>query len=142
MGDYRDGGEISIEDPSKPLSLLDTWIEEARDKGLVEPNAMSLATVDPSGAPRGRMVLLKILEGEEIGFFTNLESDKSVEIAHCDSVAATMWWPQMERQVRMEGVAYEMDRKRVEEYHMSRARKARSGHGHRTRVARWIRKTI
>ena len=71
--DYRDGGEITIDDPGNPLSLLEVWIEEARGRGLVEPNAMSVATVDSSGAPRSRMVLLKMVEGDEIGFFTNLE---------------------------------------------------------------------
>jgi pyridoxine/pyridoxamine 5'-phosphate oxidase len=125
--DYRDGGEIKIADPSKPLSLLDEWIEEARGRGLVEPNAMSVATVDTSGAPRSRMVLLKMVEGDEIGFFTNLESDKSLEIANCNSVAVNMWWPEMERQVRMEGIAYQMERSQVEEYHHSRSRKSRIG---------------
>jgi len=125
--DYRDGGEITIDDPGNPLSLLEVWIEEARGRGLVEPNAMSVATVDSSGAPRSRMVLLKMVEGDEIGFFTNLESDKSLEIANCNSVAVTMWWPEMERQVRMEGIASQMERSQVEEYHHSRSRKSRIG---------------
>ena len=125
--DYRDGGEITIDDPGRPLSLLDEWIEEARGRGLVEPNAMNVATVDLSGAPRSRMVLLKMVDGDEIGFFTNLESDKSLEIAKCNSVAVTMWWPEMERQVRMEGIASQMDRSQVEEYHHSRSRKSRIG---------------
>ena len=88
---------------------------------------MSISTVTPSGSPRSRMVLLKMVEGDEIGFFTNLESDKSLEIAGCDSVAATMWWPEMERQVRMEGNAYHMERSQVEDYHHSRSRKSRIG---------------
>ena len=125
--DYRDGGEIKIDDPGKPLSLLDSWISEAKERGLVEPNAMSISTVTPSGSPRSRMVLLKMVEGDEIGFFTNLESDKSLEIARCDSVAVTMWWPEMERQVRMEGTAYQMERSKVEDYHHSRSRKSRIG---------------
>ena len=125
--DYRDGGEIKIDDLGKPLSLLDSWISEAKERGLVEPNAMSISTVSPSGSPRSRMVLLKMVEGDEIGFFTNLESDKSLEIAGCDSVAVTMWWPEMERQVRMEGNAYQMERSQVEDYHNSRSRKSRIG---------------
>ena len=125
--DYRDGGEIKIDDPSQPLSLLDSWISEAKERGLVEPNAMSISTVTPSGTPRSRMVLLKMVEGDEIGFFTNLESDKSLEIARCDSVAVTMWWPEMERQVRIEGTAYQMERSQVEDYHHSRSRKSRIG---------------
>ena len=125
--DYRDGGEISIEDPNEPLSLLSKWIQEAREKGVIEPNAISLATVDESGAPRNRVVLLKFLEGEEVGFFTNLESDKSIEIQQTPTVSATIWWPEMERQARIEGTAREMERSQVEEYYSSRPRKSRIG---------------
>lgn len=123
--EYRDGGEISIDDPNDPLDLLSKWIQEARENGVIEPNSMSLATVDASGAPRNRMVLLKFLERNEIGFFTNMESDKSVEIHALPFVSATIWWPEMERQVRVEGKASEMDRSKVEEYHSSRPRKSR-----------------
>ena len=123
--EYRDGGEITVEDPNEPLELLSRWIREAGERGIVEPNTMSLATVDASGSPRSRMVLLKFLEGEEIGFFTNMESDKSIEIKSTPVVSATIWWPEMERQVRMEGTAYEMKRSQVEEYHSSRPRKSR-----------------
>ena len=118
--EYRDGGEINLEDPNEPLELLSRWIQEAGEKGVVEPNSMTLSTVDSSGAPRSRMVLLKFLEGDEIGFFTNMESDKSVEIQSTPAVSATIWWPDMERQVRIEGRAYEMKRSQVEDYHSSR----------------------
>ena len=123
--DYRDGGELSIPDPQNPLELLSEWILDAKEAGVTEPNAMSLATVDQSGSPRNRMVLLKHLEGESIGFFTNLESDKSLEIRSNDSVSVTVWWPEMERQVRIEGRASEMDRELVEDYHSSRPRLSR-----------------
>ena len=123
--EYRDGGEITVEDPKEPLSLLSRWIQEARERGVVEPNSMSLATVDESGSPRSRMVLLKFLEGEEVGFFTNMESDKALEIQSTPEVSATIWWPEMERQVRIEGSAYEMKRSQVEEYHSSRPRDSR-----------------
>ena len=123
--EYRDGGEIIVEDSEEPLSLLSRWIQEARERGVVEPNSMSLATVDESGSPRSRMVLLKFLEGEEVGFFTNMESDKALEIQSTPEVSATIWWPEMERQVRIEGSAYEMKRSQVEEYHSSRPRDSR-----------------
>ena len=114
-----------MDDPNEPLDLLSKWIREAGERGVVEPNAMSLATVDASGAPRSRMVLLKFLEGDEIGFFTNMESDKSIEIKSTPAISATIWWPEMERQVRIEGTAYEMKRSKVEEYHSSRPRNSR-----------------
>ncbi len=123
--EYRDGGEIHITDLSDPLALLSIWIKDAKDNGLVEPNAMSLATIGRSGSPRNRMVLLKFLQGAEMGFFTNLESDKSIEIQQNPLVSATMWWPEMERQVRVEGKAYRMEASQVEEYYSSRPRKSR-----------------
>ena len=125
--EYRDGGEIIVEVSEEPLSLLSRWIQEARERGVVEPNSMSLATVDESGSPRSRMVLLKFLEGEEVGFFTNMESDKALEIQSTPEVSATIWWPEMERQVRMEGIASQMGRAQVEGYHHSRSRKSRIG---------------
>mgnify|MGYP006242783287 CR=1 FL=1 len=92
---------------------------------MTEPNAMNIATVDTNGNPRNRMVLLKYLEGDDIGFFTNLKSDKSLEIQSHNMVSATIWLPEMERQVRIEGVATQMDRALTEDYHSSRPRKSR-----------------
>ena len=123
--EYRDGGEITIPDPARPLEVLSEWLEEAKSSGVTEPNAMSLATVDSEGRPHNRMVLLKHLQEETIGFFTNLESDKSVQIESCDSVAVVIWWPEMERQVRIEGKASQMPREAVDLYHSKRPRKSR-----------------
>ena len=123
--DYQQGNPIDIKDHTKPLELLSNWVQEAIDAGITEPNAMNIATVDSNGNPRNRMVLLKYLEGENIGFFTNLESYKSVEIRGHSTISATIWWPEMERQVRIEGVATLMDRGLAEEYHSSRPRKSR-----------------
>ena len=94
--DYGQGAPIEIDDPSKPLELLSKWVQDAIDAGVTEPNAMNIATVDERGNPRSRMVLLQHLEGDDIGFFTNLESDKSVEIQGHSMVSATIWWPEME----------------------------------------------
>ena len=123
--DYQQGNPIDIKDHTKPLELLSNWVQEAIDAGIAEPNAMNIATVDSNGNPRNRMVLLKYLEGDDIGFFTNLESYKSVEIRGHSMISATIWWPEMERQVRIEGVATLMDRDLAEEYHSSRPRKSR-----------------
>ncbi|MBF93308.1 MAG: pyridoxamine 5'-phosphate oxidase [Euryarchaeota archaeon] len=125
----RDGGEIFIVDNNKPLELLSVWINEAKDKGIIEPTAMSIATLNKSGFPTNRMVLAKYLYDEQIGFFTNLESDKSLEIIANKNVSATFWWPEMERQVRIEGQAEQMPREQVEEYHSTRPR--------RSRIAAW-----
>ena len=123
--DYGKGSPIEVEDLGNPLDLLSRWMQDAIDSGVTEPNAMNIATVDSKGNPRNRMVLLKYLEGDDIGFFTNLKSDKSLEIRAHSMVSATIWWPEMERQVRIEGVATQMDRALAEDYHSSRPRKSR-----------------
>ena len=123
--DYGKGSPIEVNDLDNPLDLLSRWMQDAIDGGVTEPNAMNIATVDSKGNPRNRMVLLKYLEGDEIGFFTNLKSDKSLEIRAHSMVSATIWWPEMERQVRIEGVATQMDRALAEDYHSSRPRKSR-----------------
>ena len=123
--DYQQRVPIDIKDHTKPLELLSIWVQEAIDAGVTEPNAMNIATVDSNGNPRNRMVLLKYLEGDNIGFFTNLESYKSIEIQRHPMISATIWWPEMERQVRIEGLATLMDRGLTEEYHSSRPRKSR-----------------
>ena len=123
--DYGKGSPIEIKDLDSPLDLLSRWLQDAIDGGVTEPNAMNIATVDSKGNPRNRMVLLKYLEGDDTGFFTNLKSDKSLEIGAHSMVSATIWWPEMERQVRIEGAATQMDRELVEDYHSSRPRKSR-----------------
>ena len=123
--DYGKGAPIDIKDLDNPLELLSRWMQDAIDGGVTEPNAMNIATVDSNGNPRNRMVLLKYLEGDDIGFFTNLKSDKSLEILAHTMVSATIWWPEMERQVRIEGIATQMDRELAENYHSSRPRKSR-----------------
>ena len=123
--DYGKGTPIDIKDLDNPLELLSRWMQDAIDGGVTEPNAMNIATVDSNGNPRNRMVLLKYLEGDDIGFFTNLKSDKSLEILAHTMVSATIWWPEMERQVRIEGIATQMDRALAEDYHSSRPRKSR-----------------
>ena len=123
--DYGKGSPIEVNDLDNPLDLLSRWMQDAIDGGVTEPNAMNIATVDSKGNPRNRMVLLKYLEGDEIGFFTNLKSDKSLEIRAHSLVSATIWWPVLERQVRIEGVATQMDSALAEDYHSSRPRQSR-----------------
>jgi len=119
---YRDGGRIKIPRKNKPLEVLTAWINEARERNLIESNAMCLSTIGIDGFPRSRMVLLKHINDTEIGFFTNLESDKAVEISRNNRVAITMFWPELERQVRILGETYLMSGEEVGEYHISRPR--------------------
>ncbi len=108
----------------RPLQLLADWVQEAKDLGMAEPDAMNLATVDAEGNPHNRMVLMRHINEREIGFFTNLESRKAADIFATQRTSSTLWWPQLGRQVRIEGTAVEMPRDMVEAYYQSRPRKS------------------
>lgn len=86
-----------------PIRQFQTWFDAARAASPFEPNAMALATVGADGRPSLRMVLLK--GADELGFvfYTNYESRKGRELADTPWAALTFFWPEMERQIRIEG---------------------------------------
>jgi pyridoxamine 5'-phosphate oxidase len=90
---------------SDPLLQFEQWLNEAIEAMVNEPTAMALATATPRGVPSLRIVLLKGLSEQGFGFFTNYTSRKGEEIALNQHVAILLYWPELERQVRVEGVA-------------------------------------
>src|SRR5579871_2490471 len=86
-----------------PLERLSAWIGEAERAGVIEPAAMALATVSPSGAPSARIVLCRGVDARGIRFFTSYESRKAREIDATGVAAAVFHWAAFERQVRVEG---------------------------------------
>lgn len=113
---------LESSDGLEPLALLVQWVEEAKAKQLSSPVGMNIATIGLTGKPRNRMVLMRYLTSSELGFYTNLGSAKSQEIIKNPAVSVTVWWPELERQVRIEGVASEQSRENVEQYFQSRPR--------------------
>ena len=98
------------------------WFEEASERIEVEPNAMTLATVDSDGAPTVRTVLLKYFDADGFVFFTNLKSRKAVHIEHNKQVALLFWWPELERQIEINGVAERVSSIEAAKYFMTRPR--------------------
>ena len=86
-----------------PLEQFRHWFQEALDAHLPLPNAMTLATVTPEGAPSARIVLLKGLEDGAFVFFTNYESRKGRELAAHADACLVFLWSELERQVRIDG---------------------------------------
>ena len=112
-------------DLTSPLQLLAKWVDEAKELALPEPDAMNLATVDEDGNPHNRMVLMRHINDTEIGFFTNLKSSKASDIFSSGKTSSTLWWPQLGRQVRVEGSAREMNREMVDSYFSKRPRNSK-----------------
>lgn len=112
--------------PADPVELFRGWLDQATAAGVREPNAMALATCDPTGQPHCRVVLLKQLDEHGFGFFTNRQSDKGRDLAQNARAAATFWWvAPRARQVRIEGRVVVLPEADSDAYFASRPRRAR-----------------
>jgi len=119
---------LGVKSVSKdPIQQFNHWFKEAVTAEIPEPNAMTLATVNAEGRPSTRIVLLKGVENGKFVFFTNYQSNKGKELDQNPACSLTFWWPELERQVCLEGVASRMDAKRSEEYFQSRPRDSQIG---------------
>jgi len=94
--------DLAAMDPD-PLRQLEAWLKDAMDAGMVEPNAMTLATADAAGRVSARMVLLKGVGEGGLEFYTNYASHKGRDLAVNPVAAACFWWDVLARQVRVEG---------------------------------------
>ncbi len=101
--DYGQRGLRRSELAPDPIRQFQRWLAEADEQQLLEPNAMTLATVDADGQPWTRTVLLKACDDRGFTFFTNYESAKASQLAHAPNCALTFWWGALERQVNVTG---------------------------------------
>ncbi len=103
--DYTRDGLSEAQAPREPFALFEQWFAEAvkTEQPPVEPNAMTLATVDADGRPHCRVLLLKALDERGFTFFSNYDSAKGQDLALNPFAAMTFFWPSLERQVRIEG---------------------------------------
>ncbi|MBD5778107.1 pyridoxamine 5'-phosphate oxidase [Pelagicoccus sp. NFK12] len=107
LGDLREEyGHDSLSEDSvhpNPVEQFRIWFDHAVDKKIPEPNAMSLATVDETGQPWQRTVLLKAYDDKGFVFYTNYESRKGKQLAHNPKTCVLFPWIQLERQVIVTG---------------------------------------
>ncbi|MFO7954043.1 pyridoxamine 5'-phosphate oxidase [Thioalkalivibrio sp.] len=86
-----------------PLGLLNEWLEAAREAGNPDPTAMILATADADGQPSARTVLLKHVDAEGLAWYTDSRSRKGQDLNENARAALLFYWPETERQIRIEG---------------------------------------
>ena len=110
-----------------PIKQFEKWFQEAVEAKVLEPNAMNLATINVNNRPSSRIVLLKGIEQEKFLFYSNYQSTKGKELDKNPACALTFFWPELERQVRIEGIAERVDDKRSEQYFQSRPRGSQVG---------------
>lgn len=117
-----------IVDFKEPFKKFHEWFEIAKkNKDIIEPTAMSIATVGKDLKPSLRMVLLKGFDENGFCFYTNLTSRKSREITENSNVALCFYWGALGRQVRIEGKVIAVDQKEADNYFHSRPRDSQIG---------------
>lgn len=110
-----------------PIKQFQLWFDDAITAKLPMPDAMSLATVTPDGRPTARMVLLKQVDAEGFVFFTNYLSSKSRQLEINPYAALVFYWPQLERQVRVEGKTTKTSAEESAAYFKTRPRESQIG---------------
>ena len=109
----------SIVDPD-PMVQFERWFQQSVNAQVLEPNAMVLATSDRGGYPSARIVLMKSLGEGGFTFFTNYDSRKGAELQSNPRAALLFYWPELERQVRIEGEVEKVTREESEKYFRTR----------------------
>ena len=123
---YQNEGLSKEELSPDPFLQFESWFKEANETEPI-PNAMSLATVNHSGSPMMRTVLLKLFDDNGFVFFTNYKSRKAEQISENQNVAVLFNWVALERQVSINGVAEKVERSESLKYFMGRPRGSQLG---------------
>ncbi|MFY0311067.1 pyridoxamine 5'-phosphate oxidase [Leisingera sp. D0M16] len=110
-----------------PFAIARAWLAEAEQSEPNDPDAIALATVDETGLPNCRMVLLKEIEDGAFVFYTNYESAKAQELDQSGKAAFVMHWKSLRRQIRVRGTITREDGPLADEYYRSRSLKSRLG---------------
>ncbi len=123
--DYAGEGLSEAELASTPWQQARQWVEEADARAearddVPEPRALSVATVDTTGAPNVRTVLMRFFDERGPGFVTSRDSTKGVELAADPRIAASLTWPAMYRSIRFRGVVEDVAADEVRAYWASR----------------------
>ena len=125
LQDYRQNyekGKLSKSSvDSNPLKQFQTWFSDIKkSKTVAEVNAMTLTTLGLDGFPKGRIVLLKKYDEYGFYFYTNYLSEKGISIMHNEKVSLSFFWPSLERQIIIKGIATKTSKEDSENYFNSR----------------------
>jgi len=120
--------ELAAKSLSKnPMDQFQLWWDAAMEAEILEPNAMTLATVDANGQPSARIVLLKELRKKGFVFYTNYKSKKAQDIKQNNKVGLVFLWKELQRQVRIQGVVKKISEADSIKYAQSRPIKSQMG---------------
>jgi len=125
--EYSQKGLNEKEAEPNPFQQFQVWFDQALSAQLLEPNAMTLATVTAEGKPSARVVLLKHFNEQGFVFYSNYHSRKGQELGQNPWAALVFWWASLERQVRIEGRVEQVSEQESDAYFYSRPWGSRLG---------------
>jgi len=125
--DYTLNGLDQTDVLSDPIAQFQQWFDAALAANVHEPNAMHLATINAEGRPEGRIVLVKGIDATGFSFYTNYTSQKAASLALNPVASLTFFWPELERQVRIEGRVEKVSAAESDAYFNSRPRGSQLG---------------
>ena len=125
--DYSKGTLTEGDVSNDPFKQFEQWFTQALSAEVLEPNAFVLSTINIDGFPSSRVVLLKDMKSEGFSFFTNYSSQKGLDVAKSPKVSALFFWPELQRQVRIEGIVELLPADDSDEYFASRPKGSRIG---------------
>ena len=125
--EYTQGGLELTDLAASPFEQFHRWMEQTIKSGIPDPNAMTIATVDATGQPSQRIVLLKHLDAQGFVFYTNLNSRKAQDLKHNPKISLHFPWHFLERQVKVCGVVEPLSAVEVMKYFISRPRDSQLG---------------
>lgn len=118
-------GEADVD--ASPIKQFERWFTEALQAEVAEPNAMTLATVGLDGRPAARVVLIKDFDERGFTFYTNYQSRKGGDLGENPFAALLFFWPELERQIRIEGRVTKVEPSESDAYYSSRPLGSRIG---------------
>lgn len=118
--DYKAASLNEKEVTRNPIKQFEKWFADALKAEILEPNAMTLATVDKGGKPNARIVLLKGFDEKGFCFYSNYLSEKGKELKKNPFACLVFFWGDLERQIRIEGKVEKLDKETSEAYFHSR----------------------
>lgn len=125
--EYTQGGLEFKDLAASPFEQFQRWMEQTIKSGLPDPNAMTVATVDATGQPSQRIVLLKHMDERGFVFYTNLNSRKAQELKQNPKISLHFPWYFLERQVKVCGVVEQLSAAEVLKYFVTRPRDSQLG---------------
>ncbi|MCX8480328.1 MAG: pyridoxamine 5'-phosphate oxidase [Sediminibacterium sp.] len=118
--DYTLNNLSELDTPNIPMILFSKWWNEAIASKIEEVNAMTLSTVDKTGIPNARIVLLKEFNEHGFQFFTNYLSEKGQELENNNNACLLFFWKELQRQVRIKGCVQKLSTEQNQQYFSSR----------------------